>query len=278
MFMCDKVYENPGGGSETGRYVFLCDGSLEGILSAVHLAYYSRYGHKNISIQICGNYEASLFCTYIQAETSYEKADSVARAIRKKIGIHAWDMVFKAAHSEADDRAMAIYRFLNYGFVMGSRVCGYLTDSYVHRVFELERAVARECHRHLEFLRFKELEGGILAAVIEPKSHILYMIGQHFADRFPRENWLIYDMSHKDACIHRAGGPWIVEKGIELRMDRLESISHTEQDFEALWRTFFKHIEIDARKNPRCQMNMMPKYFWKNMTEMQRDKTESHNL
>lgn len=272
--MSDKVYENSMGGSETGRYVFLCDGSLEGILSAVHRAYYSRYGHKNISIQICGNYEASLFCEYIQAETAYERAELVAGAIRKKIGIRAWDMVFKAAHSEDGDRAMAIYRFLNYGFVMGSRVCGYLSDPYVHRVFELARTVERECHRHLQFIRFKELEGGILAAMIEPKSHILYMIGEHFADRFPWENWVIYDMSHKDACIHRAGGPWVVEKGVELHLDRLEDLSRTEQDFEDLWRTFFRHIEIDARKNPRCQMNMMPKYFWKDMTEMQPNKKD----
>lgn len=65
-----------------------------------------------------------------------------------------------------------------------------------------------------------------------------------------------------------------MEKGIELHLDRLEDLSRTEQDFEDLWRTFFRHIEIDARKNPRCQMNMMPKYFWKDMTEMQPNKKD----
>lgn len=44
-----------------------------------------------------------------------------------------------------------------------------------------------------EFIRFRELENGILFSEITPKAQILTCVADHFEDRFPLENWIIYD-------------------------------------------------------------------------------------
>ena len=70
---------------------------------------------------------------------------------------------------------------------------GHLSHPAVRTVFELSRAVGREIHAWKEFLRFRELEGGILYARITPKNFVLPGIAGHFADRFPLEDYVVYD-------------------------------------------------------------------------------------
>ena len=50
---------------------------------------------------------------------------------------------------------------------------------------------------------------------------------------------------------------------------RISSYSQEEQHFQKLWKTFFNTISIKERTNPRCQMQYMPKKYWKDLIEMQ---------
>ena len=75
--------------------VYLCEDSLEGILSAVHAAYHSRYGHRFIRLQEGDYIEQDLFSDYVQVRTDFAKADSVARSVRQKISVQAWDSILK---------------------------------------------------------------------------------------------------------------------------------------------------------------------------------------
>ena len=79
---------------------------------------------------------------------------------------------------------------------------GHLSHPAVRTVFELSRAVGREIHAWKEFLRFRELEGGILYARITPKNFVLPGIAGHFADRFPLEDYVVYDEPHSSVLIH----------------------------------------------------------------------------
>ncbi|MDR0469042.1 MAG: DUF4130 domain-containing protein, partial [Peptococcaceae bacterium] len=42
----------------------------------------------------------------------------------------------------------------------------------------------------------------------------------------------------------------------------------TEEHYRTLWKKFYHTIAIEARDNPRCRMNHLPKRYWENMTEM----------
>ena len=254
---------------EMERRVFLCQDSTEGILSAVHMAYLSRYGHKYITIQLKDQWEPSLFCHVTEVDADIEKAESVARAVMKKISPEAWQWVYKASMAGVPEKAQQIYRFLNLGFSVGKRVCDYLSSEYVLPVYQLSRKVGRETDKLMGFVRFRELKSGILFSKISPKHQQLFFLGEHFADRLPEENWVIYDQGRRMACVHQARGPWAVAGDMPLEEERIRHVSPAESDFVDLWKTFFNHIEIKERHNPHLQMNMMPKRFWKNMTEMQ---------
>lgn len=58
--------------------IYMCEDSLEGILSAVHAAYMSRYGHDYQTITAGDYVESSLFAEIIPVETDVDKAARVA--------------------------------------------------------------------------------------------------------------------------------------------------------------------------------------------------------
>ena len=92
--------------------IYMCEDSLEGILSAVHAAYMSRYGHEYPSIEAGDYVEPSLFAEMIPVETDVDKAMRVADAVIHKISGYAWHLVKYAAMSCYMDKADIIYRFL----------------------------------------------------------------------------------------------------------------------------------------------------------------------
>ena len=65
--------------------IYACEDSLEGILSAVHAAYMSRYGHEYQSIRAGDYVETDLFTEIIYVKTDMDKASRVADAIIHKL-------------------------------------------------------------------------------------------------------------------------------------------------------------------------------------------------
>lgn len=144
---------------------------------------------------------------------------------------------------------------------------GNLADPYVHRVFELARFTANEAHFHVEFLRFRELENGILYAEIGPKNNIITFIMPHFADRLPLENFVIYDEIRNIYALHPAGGEWYLVYGEEGRGMAEPCFSEGERQYSELFTHFFHTIAIKERRNNGLQMNMLPLRYRRYMTE-----------
>ena len=65
--------------------IFLCDDTMEGIFTAVYDAWASRLGHANVKLQVRGG-TMELFADYREAETDMEKAEKVARTIKRELG------------------------------------------------------------------------------------------------------------------------------------------------------------------------------------------------
>ena len=53
-------------------------------------------------------------------------------------------------------------------------------------------------------------------------------------------------------------------------------LSNDELFCENLWKEFFNTIGIKERKNLKCQMNFMPKKYWKNIIEMENNYERSN--
>ena len=247
--------------------VFTCYDNFESMMTCIYDAWAARLGHSNIRLQTepVGNLE--LFCEYRHIDTEMEKVQKVIRSIHKKISFQAYQYVYAASLSSHEEKLDRIYRFLVLGFACGNAVLDMLHQPEVQAIFELQRSVYNETHKFREFVRFDRLENQILFSVIEPKSHVLTLLAPHFEDRMPSENWMIIDKNHMIALIHPLEQKSFLSP---LTKEELSFLENSRQDtdlYSELWKTFFHSVAIKERKNARCQRNLMPLWFRKNMTE-----------
>lgn len=253
------------------KKVYQCEGSIDGIFTAIYDAWDSRYGHDNIRIEVMDEGRTDLnfefFTEYIKVNTDMEKVEKVARSIKKKISPEAYDMIFYGACSGSYDRGDIIYRFLIEGFRIGKQIVECLSNDVVMNLFNLNRSVGNERHHYLGFLRFVQTKSNILYAKINPKNDVIRLLAPHFADRIGNEDFIIYDETRRTAIIHRTGYPWVYTVIKDMDVEQLLMEERLEDDYEELWRTFFTSIAIKERSNPNLQRNNLPKRFRGNMTE-----------
>lgn len=246
---------------------FLCEDSLEGIFTGIYNAWAFGMGHENVRLLMKEQYEPELFTEYEDVEPDPEKSEKVARSIQRKISGEAFRVVCRAAFSARAERADVIYRFLIEGFRYGETALRRLQEPAVAEIFALSRKVANEAHQYLEFIRFEQLENGILFASISPKSRVATLVAPHFADRFPGENWVIYDDGREEAAVHTAGGDWMMARLPKEQADAFLKTYGSSDHYEDLWKVFFRTIGIRERENPDCQRNLLPLWYRKHMTE-----------
>lgn len=143
----------------------------------------------------------------------------------------------------------------------------HLSEPKVQRVFELSRRVGNEAHFFKEIVRFQELNNGVLFSKIKPENQVLTCIADHFSNRLPLENWLIYDETHCMTLLHQAGKQWVLVVGEKIDLETTRNLSEEEQKFEKLWKGVVKSISIKERKNLKLQKQHLPLKYRKNMVE-----------
>ena len=209
-------------------HIFLCEDSIDGIFTGIYDAWASRYGHKNIKLCINDTITYELFSEYITVTPDSEKSEKVGRTIIARLGMEVYQDILQAvlAHddkkkNEHPGKADCIYRTLLYGFSLedGHRILQALGNPYIARVFELSRSTGNEVHHLLGFLRFQELENGVLFSTIHPKNQVISVLAEHFTDRLPQEHFMIYDATHQIAAIHKAGSGYFLTDASNLNQN-----------------------------------------------------------
>lgn len=241
--------------------VYVYDGSFAGFLCCV---YESVYSHQVPYAIFCEqDMQPTLYITR-PIETDTQKADRVQRSFRKKISARAEEMVETVFLSCLAEKELCLLRFLRLGYSLGGKVTDMIGHPDVAPVASAERHLLGENHLLLGFIRFSDY-GGVLASTITPKNFVLPFLTKHFISRFPNEDFIIYDQTHKAALVYQNR----VHKIIPLENLQLPEPDEQEEKYRTLWKQFYKTIAIEARHNPKCRMTHMPKRYWSNMTEMQ---------
>ncbi|MCI8484192.1 MAG: DNA metabolism protein [Lachnospiraceae bacterium] len=261
-------------------YLFLCEDNIDGIFTGVYDAWASRYGHNNVSLTTCPPHNYTLFHEYISVQTDFEKSAKVARTLLNRMGEETYTEVCQAASALEDtshkkqvmNKADALYKTIVLALSLpdSSKVLNYLGEPYVNRVFHLSRSTGNEAHHLLGFLRFQELENGLLFAQIHPKNDVLPFLGEHFSDRLPQENFMIYDATRKQAVLHPKGQGFFITDTQDLDHEMLHRFSPEELEYQKLWCGFFDSIAIEARINPKLQNQNILKRFQQDVIEFAR--------
>lgn len=263
-------------------YIFLCEDSIDGIFTGVYDAYASRLGHENIALATCLPDNYTLFDEYITVPTDYEKSGKVARTLQNRLGGETyselcqaiWACEEKSGGKNDMDKADAVYKTIVLALSLkdSSKVLQYLGEPYVNRVFQLSRSMGNEAHHLLGFLRFKELENGILFAQIHPRNDVLPFLGEHFSDRLPQEDFMIYDIPRKKALLHPKYKTFFITDTGDLDEKMLNRFSAKELEYQHLWRRFVDCIAIEGRINPKLQNQNLPMRFRQDIVEFEQVK------
>lgn len=243
----------------------VCDETFDGIMTAVYNGWVLKNKGCIVHIHPGKHYSPTFFSQFVPVETDLDKAVRVAESIRVKVSDKAFHMVYEACMHYDVDRADAVFGFLQLAYPVGARVTKMLTNPFVMRLMELERKVSNEAHLFKEFLRFDELKGGVLYGKMEPKCDVLLFVSRHFGERFPEEDWIIYDTKRKKTAVHKHSMDVVIIEGQD--MEQLTKKLQADDEYRDLWKVFFETIGIEARRNPKCQQNHMPQWYRKNMTE-----------
>ncbi len=257
--------------------VLICKNTIEGIYSGIYQAYEMKCDPADTRLALEEEYEPELFDECMEAVADPEKAVKVQRTLQREFGRENTRYLSYALVAGAHDRADAVYHTIVVGLKrrLGYHVLEHLADPYVMRVLELKRAVENEFLHLRGFLRFRELESGILYARMQPHHYVLELLMNHFEDRLPGEDFIIYDKGRGILGVHQRDMEiyyvnHIRDQGngaAHVYSDEELSYSDEELLYSDWFRGFCKSIAIKERKNTDLQRQMLPLRFRADMTE-----------
>lgn len=262
------------------RIIYVCEDSLTGIFSGIYEVWKRKMTAEEAGLEVGDSFERRLFCEYIFCKAEERKALAVIRMIQKNLGADVYEKISYALLSADRRKADMVFRAMLEAKKLSrkDRLMEHLGNEAVRAVFGMYRQVANEAHHYKGFVRFRELKNKTLFAKIEPKHAVLPCIAEHFADRFPQENWIIYDKTHEVFLIHEKGKryyflqQYMCMKGDSGSAQNIAGgFSEEEMDYETLWKGFVQSISVAERENRALQNQNLPLRFRTNLVEFSKE-------
>ena len=241
--------------------IYLYDGTFDGFLCCVYAHYYDE---KATAVFTLEGFQQQLSEACVVIEREDKKAKKVYQAMETKLGDEIVSKAYRCFLADDRDKDTRVLNYLRLCFRYGPRADEYRTHPWVLPVHELDKKVGGQAHRYLGILRFSDIQG-ILYAAYTPDYDITRIIMPHFADRFKMERFIIHDRKRQKAGVY-ANGQWVER---DFNTDLLQYRSEEERSMEALWKGYFEHIAIEARRNAKLQANFVPKRYRSFVTEFQ---------
>ena len=237
------------------------DGTFNGLLNIVFQCYSNKFLPQKIYDE--KTYSPNFLDKTMYIDTDYTKSERVFSGINNNIGYEVLYNSFYAFLSDEKEKEMNILKYICEGFDIGPKINTMITVSYVYKVISMRRKALSECHKLKGLLRFIEVGENIFYAQVHPDNNIIEPLGQHFIKRLPSQNFIIHDKNRNLYFLYNGKDYTIVEN----QDIHIPEVTLEEQKYQDLWKIFFKTIAIKERKNPRCQMQFMPKKYWKDLIE-----------
>ena len=253
--------------------IFNYDNTFEGLLSCVFFAYEQKIYPTLI---INETKPKPLFFDYsYHIVTEEEKSNRVWSKLNVILSVFARRMLFNVWLSELPETEMLLFRYICKNIDAPSSMEMNFGDPDVIQVSKIAKKVGSEARKIVQFVRFQQTKDNIYFAPVSPRYNVISMATNHFKKRFSDQEWIIFDIKR------RYGLYYDLEKVSEVTFDKSvldaftsgsltdDKASENEVFFKDLWKTYFQHLTIKERFNPKLQKQMMPVRFWQYITEMQ---------
>lgn len=238
--------------------IYIYDGSFFGLLSAI----FKCFQNKSIPIDISTNTEINFLNNYININTNEKHAKRIYNGILSNISYSCLRFIYNTFLSNAQNKELYILNYLIIGFKIGPKVDNLLSEKSVFKVQQISKRVRGEAHRLLGLVRFSEIGNNMFYSKIHPDNNIIEIVGNHFIQRLPTQNFIIHDQNRNIALLYNTKTYTIIEAtNINI------NITKEDYFYQDLWKTFYNTISIKERTNPRLQMQYMPKKYWQDLIE-----------
>jgi len=252
--------------------IYIFDGSLEGLLTAVFEWFERKPG--KINLRTIKTHQPDAFTETFSVHTNRTKADRVWSGLQKKLG-KEWMRKFYCAYlSELSEVFNALFHFVCYVFLHPAGAEKNYGNEHVLTVSKTARSVEREKHRMEAFIRFQHTADGIFYCGINPDFNVLPLIVNHFKNRYTDQKWIIYDLKRHYGLFYDLST--VEEITVEINSQVLKNptanqLDEKEELYANLWKDYFKSTNIESRKNTKLHVQHVPKRYWKYLTEKKID-------
>ena len=252
---------------------FTYDGTFRGLLSAIFEVF--RLKADVVDIVPEDRYQEQLFSSPLSIDTNERHAERVAAGLRQRSGNPKIVTFLRHCFlTEAEGVERLILHYVRRQMaVTGTDVSEDAGDDKVRQLLRLYQQMHREIHRMHAFVRFQQTPDGMYVGLITPDFNCLPLIGDHFAARYPVMEWLIYDTRrhyglHWNQESKRAEFITLdAAQDGNLRTLSADMLDASEPDYQELWQTYFRAVDIPERKNLKLHLQHVPKRYWKYLTE-----------
>lgn len=252
--------------------VFRYDRSFDGLLCAL----FDAYAMKTFPEALVGNAEPEpLFTERMhEVDTIVAHAARVWRGFERRLGARARSMLIYAWHGEGPLRSdLGMLRCMRRVIDEGGNALTDLSDPDMKALYRLAREVSHEREHLKQFVRLQKAADGTYFAAVTPQHDALPLALDYFTDRFADQRWLIYDRRRDYGYYYdcRTARRVTLEDDRGMIADKLDDrwLAEDERQFQLLWKNYFHSLAIPQRANERQQRRMMPRRYWKHLTEME---------
>ncbi|SKC05928.1 TIGR03915 family putative DNA repair protein [Dyadobacter psychrophilus] len=253
--------------------IFVFDGTLEGLLTAVFECYQKKA--KDVKIVSEVHHVPDVFKEAFHVISDDVKANRVWKGLAKKLDSNWMKSIYKAFLSEQPATFQDLFEFIRYIIDNQPGAEANFGNRYVLEISQMSHKVHREKHRMEAFIRFQKTADEIFYAHIEPDFNVLPLLIDHFKNRYADQKWIIYDLKRKYGLFYD------LEKVEEIAFDFTAEMSPAlnalpgnvldpkEELYALLWKDYFRSVNIPARKNMKLHIRHVPKRYWKYLSEKQ---------
>lgn len=241
------------------------DGSFEGLLCCI----FRIYEEKIVVFKIVKDDEplSDLFADVLDVLTDEKRAQRVWSGIQRKASQVSIERILLAYLSEIRGEEHTIVRYVQYLIDSKRNIEDNLSHPVVQRLQDVVKMVHRERHRMKAFVRFQLLSDGIYYSGIDPDFNVLPLIKDHFKHRYADQQWIIYDLRRNYGLYYNLNEVLEMQLEVPPRQQSTNIFQEEEVLYQELWKKYFKHTNIESRKNTQLHIRHVPKRYWKYLTE-----------
>lgn len=232
----------------------------DGILCALFESFTAK--EKPVAV-FCGHYQEAFDCRVKIIKVLPKNAERVRNGLLKCGGISLLSKLFYVLRSGEDIKESVIFNAAYACLAARKDLTENYADPNMLALYELSSKISFEAHRMKGFLRFQKTVSGVWYGHFTPDNNVIDLIAPHFQKRFPKERFVIHDLSRRLVTLY--DGKSIVTA--EAPENTTIFLGEDEVELQNLWRTYFDAVTLEGRDKRKIQDGFLPKRYRTNMDE-----------